>query len=395
MSGDNNNSTPSCVFFKAPIRRGNETTSSKRRQESSNSSSSSTDDESQPSAATFRSSRPIKKGLVTTSGNNSSNKRRQQNIDGDDEGGNNNNNINDSNMKEKLLDIKFKSDRQAQSQGPKDMGATATVEIDTDQQLDQQAIFERAKKINEELKGKVDDKIYRGMNNYQQFYEKKDTAQGNASSGLVRNKGPIRAPAHLRVSVRWDYQPDICKDYKETGYCGFGDSCKFLHDRSDYKHGWQLEQEWKEQSYGAVDDNSQKYLVGDKDNRSAAWNAFSSGNKNQSHRQHHDQAESDDEEQDEDGLPIRCSICRNAFKEPVITKCRHYFCESCALSHFRVSPGCAVCQAATGGLFMPAKEIVAKLKQQNQLKEQLSKTSTSKNDDNHASSDDGDDEENS
>jgi len=29
--------------------------------------------------------------------------------------------------------------------------------------------------------------------------------------------GPIRAPAHLRVSVRWDYQPDICKDYKETG----------------------------------------------------------------------------------------------------------------------------------------------------------------------------------
>ena len=29
--------------------------------------------------------------------------------------------------------------------------------------------------------------------------------------------GPVRAPAHLRVSVRWDYQPDICKDYKETG----------------------------------------------------------------------------------------------------------------------------------------------------------------------------------
>lgn len=35
-------------------------------------------------------------------------------------------------------------------------------------------------------------------------------------------KGPIRAPAHLRATVRWDYQPDICKDYKETGYCGFG-----------------------------------------------------------------------------------------------------------------------------------------------------------------------------
>lgn len=32
----------------------------------------------------------------------------------------------------------------------------------------------------------------------------------------------MRAPAHLRATVRWDYQPDICKDYKETGFCGFG-----------------------------------------------------------------------------------------------------------------------------------------------------------------------------
>ena len=77
--------------------------------------------------------------------------------------------------------------------------------------------------------------------------------------------------------MRWDYQPDICKDYKETGYCGFGgeqprksltvrqksfsgpakilmavkkkcfsDSCKFLHDRGDYKSGWQLDREFEE-----------------------------------------------------------------------------------------------------------------------------------------------------
>ena len=28
------------------------------------------------------------------------------------------------------------------------------------------------------------------------------------------------------------------------------DSCKFLHDRSDYKHGWQLEREMDEGRYG-------------------------------------------------------------------------------------------------------------------------------------------------
>ena len=44
---------------------------------------------------------------------------------------------------------------------------------------------------------------------------------------IIIRKGPIRAPAHLRATVRWDYQPDICKDYKETGYCGFGGLCIF------------------------------------------------------------------------------------------------------------------------------------------------------------------------
>lgn len=52
--------------------------------------------------------------------------------------------------------------------------------------------------------------IYRGMNNYNQYIEKKDTVMGNASSGFNR-KGPMRAPTNLRATVRWDYQPDICK----------------------------------------------------------------------------------------------------------------------------------------------------------------------------------------
>ncbi|TWW70313.1 RING finger protein 113A [Takifugu flavidus] len=37
-----------------------------------------------------------------------------------------------------------------------------------------------------------------------------------------------------------------------SGFCGFGDSCKFLHDRSDYKHGWQIERELEEGRYGAA-----------------------------------------------------------------------------------------------------------------------------------------------
>ncbi|XP_060808702.1 E3 ubiquitin-protein ligase RNF113A [Amyelois transitella] len=201
--------------------------------------------------------------------------------------------------------------------------ATATYELDTEHDKDAQAIFEKAQKINEELQGQADDKIYRGINNYAQYYKKRDTAAGNASSGLVR-KGPIRAPANLRATVRWDYQPDICKDYKETGFCGFGDSCKFLHDRSDYKHGWQLEREETQQPGGGGD--------------------------------------SDYEVHSDDELPFRCFICRGSFKDPIVTKCKHYFCEKCALENYKKTTRCFICNAQTNGVFNPAKELEAKLK---------------------------------
>ncbi|XP_023214279.1 RING finger protein 113A-like [Centruroides sculpturatus] len=63
------------------------------------------------------------------------------------------------------------------------MGATATLETETEKDRDAQSIFERSQKINEEVKD--DDKVYRGINNYMQYIKKKDTAQGNASSGMV------------------------------------------------------------------------------------------------------------------------------------------------------------------------------------------------------------------
>ncbi|KAI0235336.1 Ring finger protein 113A [Lamellibrachia satsuma] len=222
--------------------------------------------------------------------------------------------------------VSYKSTQSAKPEGPGDMGATRTYELDTEHDKDAQAVFERSQQINKELKGKEDDKVYRGINNYAVYIEKKDTAAGNASSGMVR-KGPVRAPAHLRATVRWDYQPDICKDYKETGFCGFGDSCKFLHDRSDYKHGWQLEREMKEGTYGDNEDMT-KYEISS----------------------------------DEEDLPFKCFLCRQSFTDPVVTRCKHYFCEKCALAHYRKSKRCFVCNQQTSGVFNPAKELITKMK---------------------------------
>ncbi|KAK9512795.1 hypothetical protein O3M35_001131 [Rhynocoris fuscipes] len=236
-------------------------------------------------------------------------------------------NLSSSSSDEDIVGVKYKSKRTTESSLPSDQGATATLEIDTALDRDAQAIYEKSLQINKELKGKADDKVYRGMNNYTQFFEKKDTAQGNASSGMVR-KGPIRAPAHLRATVRWDYQPDICKDYKETGFCGFGDSCKFLHDRTDYKHGWQLEQESVGTRHGDDSSDDNNYEINS----------------------------------DDDQLPFKCFICRNSFVNPIVTKCKHYFCEKCALDNYKKSTRCYICNAQTNGVFNPAKEIIERLK---------------------------------
>ena len=80
-----------------------------------------------------------------------------------------------------------------------------------------------------------------------------------------------------RSTVRWDYEPMLCKDYKETGYCGFGDTCKFMHDRSDYKHGWQMDKEFDAGEYEESDE--EKYAISD-----------------------------------DDDLPRKCGICRGNFK---------------------------------------------------------------------------------
>ena len=64
---------------------------------------------------------------------------------------------------------------------------------------------------------------------------------------------------------------------------------------------------------------------------------------------------------DDDDLPFKCYLCRKSFKDPIVTKCKHYFCESCALNHHKKSKRCFVCGESTGGIFNPAKDLMARL----------------------------------
>ncbi|GAM87362.1 hypothetical protein ANO11243_053860 [Dothideomycetidae sp. 11243] len=171
---------------------------------------------------------------------------------------------------------------------------------------------------------------YKGTTTYQSFMQKNPNAP-------QKSVGPVKGPTNIRSITVTDFAPDVCKDYKQTGFCGFGDSCKFLHAREDYKQGWQLDKEWESVTKG-------KKLAG---------TVISSANKDTN------TAEDDDEESILDNIPFACIICREAYKNPVVTKCKHYFCEACALKRYKTKggKGCAACGTDTGGTFAMAKNL--------------------------------------
>ncbi|SCU87319.1 LAMI_0D05600g1_1 [Lachancea mirantina] len=131
---------------------------------------------------------------------------------------------------------------------------------------------------------------------------------------------PTRKIGSIKTTLLMDYQPDICKDFKQTGYCGYGDSCKFLHSRDDFKTGWKLNQDWK--------------IEQDKDIEVLKK------------------------------IPFKCVICKQDYKKPIVTACGHYFCEECFMRSAKKTANCAVCGENTHGAARRAKDLDRILKSQ-------------------------------
>tara|TARA_B110000090_G_scaffold198309_1_gene237093 strand:- start:164 stop:673 length:510 start_codon:yes stop_codon:yes gene_type:complete len=161
--------------------------------------------------------------------------------------------------------------------------------------------------------------------------------------------GPMRASSNVRTTTRFDYDPSICKDYKETGTCGYGDSCIYLHDRSDYKSGAQIEKEYND-SRALLNVKRFNGSGGSSSSSSSGSGSTGGGDGNGSST--------------ENKFPFACYICRDTFKRPVVTRCQHYFCEACALARFirQKKRDCAVCGVGLDGNFTVAKDLIAYLK---------------------------------
>src|SRR5262245_44912604 len=68
-----------------------------------------------------------------------------------------------------------------------------------------------------------------------------------------------------------------------------------------------------------------------------------------------------------DEFPWACFICRGDFKDPIVTRCQHVFCQNCAVQHDRADTKRAVCGRPTDGFFSHAGKLVRVL--QKRIKE--------------------------
>ena len=195
--------------------------------------------------------------------------------------------------------------------------------------------------------------------------------------------GPLRASTFVRTTVRFDYQPDICKDYKETGFCGFGDTCIYLHDRGETKSGWEMEQEYEENKKRETlkrEREMERFMEGMMCGEVTSGTGEGGGGATTAGSNNHDDFSAFNNNDDDinnnniidDGLPYACHICRGAFTNPIVTSCQHYFCEGCMLSLIRGGGGgageevrpssscCPICQKDTNGVLNHPRKLEAK-----------------------------------
>ncbi|KAI4115748.1 MAG: hypothetical protein LQ345_003718 [Seirophora villosa] len=138
----------------------------------------------------------------------------------------------------------------------------------------------------------------------------------DAAFKTARTFGPTKTnPANVRAITVTDFAPDVCKDYKQTGFCGFGDGCKFLHAREDYKQGWELDKEWEKAGPSSSSRRSKP--------QTSLSQRYHHQQKNPTEDNNSEEQEQENEETEDamlEGIPFACILCRNPYTDPVVTR---------------------------------------------------------------------------
>ncbi|KAK9086168.1 hypothetical protein Syun_028562 [Stephania yunnanensis] len=213
-----------------------------------------------------------------------------------------------------------------------DSRATATLETETDFSRDARAIRERVlKQAQEALTASASASASASQTQQQQQLYKGIHGYTDYKAGFEEN---ILSPVRRLVVLMALSGPLLILGFL----------------LGDYKSGWQLDREWEEREKERKKRNLA--LAPDVDDDD-------DNNNNQ------DAQRNDDDDDEDDSLPFACFICRQPFVDPVVTKCKHYFCEHCALKHHSKNKKCFVCNQPTLGIFNTAHEIKKRIADRN------------------------------
>lgn len=149
--------------------------------------------------------------------------------------------------------------------------------------------------------------------------------------------GPIKLTNNIRGVNQIDYAMGICTDFKRTGYCGYGDNCIFLHDRSEIKSSWEIDREIKKAKLKELEMLKKGININ-------TTELFTDKNKLKEE--------------------ITCPICKKELKSPVSTICNHLYCEECINDYYKnKSKACLICNKHLKGVFNSSKLADLKLSQ--------------------------------
>lgn len=184
--------------------------------------------------------------------------------------------------------------------------------------------------------------------------------QNEKSAKFFAAVGPTRSFNTIKHTNTIDYNPSRCKDWYEAGYCVFGNSCIFAHDRSDYKFGWEQEIDWEKKQKRKME------------RRQRRLEAAEQGREDEvSESSEEQELGGDDEDWKYAHIDAQCLICQSQYTSPTLLECGHVFCEGCAQHQYAKTGKCFKCSKKLNGIFNNGRKVLEKAEAERKEKKEL------------------------